>query len=64
MTFVSGYPRFQYGNYWVQVIDPWPNYWGSDWFYTDPVYVAYMNDGYYLIDTRYPDIPLAVEIFG
>ena len=64
VTFVSGYPRFQYGGYWVQVVDPWPGYWASNWFYTDPVYVEYLNDGYYLIDTRYPGVPLAVEIFG
>ncbi len=64
VTFYQGYPRFQYGNYWVQVVDPWPNYWASDWFYNDPVYVTYLDDGYYLVDTRYPDYPLAVEIFS
>ena len=63
VTFYEGYPRFQYGNYWVQVVDPWPNYWASDWFYTDPVYLEYMNDGYYLVNTRDPGVPLAVEIF-
>jgi hypothetical protein len=63
VAFYNGYPRFQYGDQWIQVVDPWPNYWAPNWFYTDPVYVAYLNDGYYLIDTLYPDVPLAVEIF-
>ncbi len=64
VTFVSGYPRFQYGGYWVQVLDPWPNYWANNWFYTDPVYVEYLDGGYYLVDTRYPGVLLAVQIFG
>lgn len=62
VMFYEGYPRFQYGNYWVQVLDPWPDYWASDWFYTDPVYLEYLNDGYYLVNTRDPGVPLAVEI--
>lgn len=62
VTFYDGYPRFQYDNYWVQVLDPWPGNWSSNWFYTDPVYLEYQNDGYYLVNTRYPGIPLAVEI--
>jgi hypothetical protein len=63
VVFVSGYPRFQYGGHWVQVIDPWPAYWDPNWFYDDPVYVDYWNDGYYLFDPRYPGVGLAVEIY-
>lgn len=59
---VSGYPRFQYHGYWVQMLDPWPYNWASDWYDTDPVYIQWMDGGYYLIDPRYPDYPLAVEI--
>ncbi len=62
VTFVSGYPRFDYGGYWVQVVDPWPSYWDPDWFYDDQVYIEYWNDGYYLFDSRYPGVPIAVEI--
>ena len=57
-------PRFQYGGYWVQIIDPWPEYWANDWFYTDPCYIEYWSDGYYLFNPRYPGVTIAVEIFG
>ena len=63
VTFVNSYPRFQYGGQWVQLLDPYPNYWAPDWFYTDPVYLEYLNDGYYLINTRDPGVPLAVELY-
>jgi hypothetical protein len=62
VTFAGGYPRFQYGGHWVQVMDPWPASWAPDWFYTDDVYIDYTNQGYYLFDPRYPGYPLAVEI--
>ncbi len=58
----GGYPRFQYQGYWLQLLDPWPYNWASNWFDTDPVYITWMDGGYYLIDPRYPDYPLAVEI--
>jgi hypothetical protein len=64
VVFVQGYPRFQYGGYWVQIIDPWPEYWADDWFYTDPCYIEYWSDGYYLFNPRYPGVTIAVEIFG
>ena len=63
VEFVSGYPRFQYGGYWVQLFDPWPEAWAPDWYDTDDVYIDYMNDGYYLFDPRYPGVAIAVEIF-
>ena len=47
----------------MQVVDPWPSYWAANWFYDDPVYVDYWNDGYYLFDLRYPGVPISVEIF-
>ena len=59
---VGGYPRFRYQGYWFEMLDPWPYDWASDWYDTDPVYIAFMDGGYYLIDPRYPDYPLAVEI--
>ena len=60
---VGGYPRFQYGGYWFSFLDPYPEYWGNDWYQTDDVYVAYTDDGYYLYDSRYPGRPgVAVSI--
>lgn len=58
----EGYPRFQYEGYWVSLLDPWPYDWAPDWYDTDPVYITWMNGGYYLIDPRYPDYPLAVML--
>ena len=51
---VGGYPRFQYNGYWFSLVDPWPEYWGDDWYDNDDVYVAYVDNGYYLFNRRYP----------
>ncbi|MGB8473134.1 MAG: hypothetical protein WCE61_03480 [Candidatus Acidiferrum sp.] len=51
---VGGFPRFQYNGYWFTCLDPYPQYWGNDWYQTDDVYVAYSDDGYYLYNRRYP----------
>ena len=59
---VGGYPRFQYEGYWFSPVDPWPEYWASDWNDTDDVYVVYVNNGYYLFNRRYPNVGLAVNI--
>jgi glucan-binding YG repeat protein len=59
---VGGYPRFQYGGYWITAIDPWPEYWAADWYDTDDVYVAYVDNGYYLFNRRYPGAGIAVSI--
>src|SRR6202050_1477024 len=59
---VGGYPRFQYGGYWFRPIDPWPEYWPDDWYETDDVYIAYSSDGYYLFNSQYPSVGIAVEI--
>ncbi len=64
VQFVGGYPRFQYGGYWVQMVDPWPESWAPDWYDTDEVYIVFENGGYYLIDPRYSSFPIAVEIFA
>ena len=58
----GGYPRFQYGGYWFSCVDPWPGDWAANWYETDNVYVDYVGDGYYLFDTRYPGIGIAVDI--
>jgi hypothetical protein len=57
-----GYPRFQYEGYWITAVDPWPEYWGNDWYDNDDVYVAYSDDGYYLYNRRYPTVGIAIRI--
>jgi hypothetical protein len=59
---VGGYPRFQYGGYWLSPVDPWPEYWANNWYDTDDVYVTYANNGYYLFNRRYPNVGIAISI--
>ena len=59
---VGGYPRFQYGGYWFSSVDPWPEYWGDDWYNTDDVYVDYLDNGYYLFNRRYPGSGVAISV--
>jgi hypothetical protein len=59
---VGGFPRFQYQGYWFSAVDPWPEYWGDDWYNTDDVYVVYTDSGYYLYDRRYPTAGVAISI--
>jgi hypothetical protein len=61
---VGLYPRFQYGGYWFELVDPYPEYWGDDWYYDDDVYVDYVDDGYYLFNRRYPSrAGIAIRIY-
>ena len=59
---VGGYPRFQYEGYWISLVDPWPEYWGNDWYDNDDVYVTYADNGYYLYNRRYPNVGIAIRI--
>ncbi|HTS57547.1 MAG TPA: hypothetical protein VMH03_08370 [Terriglobales bacterium] len=59
---VGGYPRFQYQGYWFSPVDPWPEYWGDNWYDNDEVYVAYVDNGYYLYNNRYPNVGIAISI--
>jgi hypothetical protein len=59
---VGGYPRFQYEGYWISLVDPWPEYWGNDWYDNDDVYVTYADNGYYLYNRRYPNVAIAISI--
>jgi len=59
---VGGYPRFQYGGYWLSVVDPWPETWGANWYNTDDVYVVYADNGYYMYNRRYPGVGMAISI--
>lgn len=56
-VYVAGYPRFQYAGYWFVVLDPIPEYWGAYWYEYDDVYIAYVDDGYYLFNRRWPHRP-------
>jgi hypothetical protein len=59
---VGGYPRFQYGGYWFSLVDPYPGNWAANWYDTDDVYVAYADNGYYLYNSRYPGVGLAISV--
>ena len=62
LLYVGGYPRFQYDGYWVTFMDPWPENWPPLWYEADNVYIDWGGDGYYLYDTNYPGIGIAVTI--
>jgi hypothetical protein len=59
---VGGYPRFQYSGYWFSPVDPWPEYWGANWYDNDDVYVMYVDNGYYMYNRRYPTEGIAIRI--
>ena len=59
---VGGFPRFRYDGYWLSIVDPWPQDWDSDWYDNDQVYVAYVDNGYYLFNRSYPGEGIAVSI--
>jgi hypothetical protein len=63
MVIAGGYPRFQYGGYWFNVLDPWPEYWPNNWYQNDDVYIDYSGDGYYLYNRRYPRDRIAISIY-
>jgi hypothetical protein len=56
-----GYPRFSYGGYSFLLVDPFPGYWAANWYDSDNLYITYDN-GYYLYDSRYPDVGLAITV--
>jgi hypothetical protein len=55
---VGGYSRFQYGGYWFGFVQPWP----VGWYYTDDVYVDYIDGGYYLCNPYYPGAQIAISV--
>jgi hypothetical protein len=54
-----GYPRFEYNGFSFMIVDPWPEYWPSNWYASDDVYIGYDN-GYYLYDANYPQVEIAI----
>ena len=55
---VGGYSRFQYGGYWFGFVQPWP----VGWYYTDDVYIDYVDGGYYMFDPYYPGSRFAISV--
>jgi hypothetical protein len=55
---VAGYSRFQYGGFWFGFLEPWP----VDWYYTDDVYIDYVDGGYYMYDPYYPGARFAISV--
>jgi hypothetical protein len=55
---VGGYSRFQYGGYWFGFVQPWP----AGWYYTDDVYIDYVDGGYYMYDPYYPGARFAISV--
>ena len=55
---VGGFSRFQYSGFWFGFVDPWP----EGWYYTDGVYVDYIDDGYYLYNPYYPDVRVSISV--
>ena len=55
---VDGYSRFQYGGFWFGFVQPWP----ATWYYTDNVYVDFIDGGYYLCNPYYPGDRVAISV--
>lgn len=55
---VGGYSRFQYGGYWFGFVQPWP----AGWYYTDDVYIDYVDGGYYMYDPYYPGARFSISV--
>lgn len=55
---VEGRPRFQYGGYSFIIIDTWP----AGWYYTDDVYVDYVDGEYFLFNPIHPGIRIALNV--
>ena len=54
----GGYSRFQYGGFWFGMYDPWP----GDWYYTDDIYVDYVDGGYYLYSPMHPGVRISIRV--
>jgi len=56
---VGGYSRFQYGGYWFGFVQPWP----AEWYYTDDVYIDFVDGGYYMYDPYYPGERVSISVY-
>jgi hypothetical protein len=55
---VGGYSRFHYGGYWFGFVEPWP----AGWYYTDDVYIDYVDGGYYMYNPYDPGVRFALAV--
>jgi hypothetical protein len=55
---VGGYSRFQFDGFWFGFVQPWP----AEWYYTDDVYVVFVDGGYYLCNPYYPDDRVSISV--
>ena len=55
---IGGYSRFQYGGFWFGFAEPWPR----SWYYSDPVYIVYTDEGYFLMDPFYPNARVSITV--
>jgi hypothetical protein len=55
---VGGYSRFQYNGFWFGFVEPWP----VGWYYTDDVYIDYVDGGYYMYDPYYPGSRFSISV--
>jgi hypothetical protein len=55
---VGGFSRFQYGGFWFGFENPWP----EGWYYTDNVYVDYIDGGYFLCNPYYPGVHVGISV--
>ena len=55
---VGEYSRFQYGGFWFGFVEPWP----AGWYYTDDVYIDYVDGGYYMYDPYYPGTRFSISV--
>jgi hypothetical protein len=62
MRMYGGHPRFQYGGVWLSVLDPWPEFWGPNWYADDDMYIGFSGGGYYLYNRSYPGSQIALSV--
>jgi hypothetical protein len=55
---VGGYSRFQYGGFWFGFVQPWP----AGWYYTDDVYIDYVDGDYYMYNPYYPGARFSISV--
>jgi hypothetical protein len=55
---VGGFSRFQYGGFSFGFLQPWP----VGWYYTDDVYVDYVDGEYFLFNPYYPGARVGISV--
>src|SRR5580692_6550058 len=55
---VGGYSRFQYSGFWFGFVEPWP----VGWYYTDNLYIDYVDGEYYMYNPYHPGARFAISV--